>query len=241
MPLLPINTPAPRQKRDALDRIAQGVQIAQSLFQIPIAYQNYQQSSEKHAADQSLLPMQKDKMQADTELARAQAANLAGGGKPTAEQSKAATFAKRMEQAEQVFDGLVQGGFDRTSTKQGVRSLLPSALQSSELQQQEQAERNFINAVLRRESGAAISPKEFENAQKQYFPRAGDSPEVTAQKKANRAQAMQGIGAEAGEKALEKVPVVATPAPTAPGGAKPYGDADKEKRYQQWKASQGKK
>jgi len=50
----------------------------------------------------------------------------------------------------------------------------------------EQAERNFINAVLRRESGAAIAPSEFDSAAKQYFPQPGDSPEVLDQKAANR-------------------------------------------------------
>jgi len=34
----------------------------------------------------------------------------------------------------------------------------------------EQAKKNFVNAVLRLESGAVISPSEFTNADKQYFP-----------------------------------------------------------------------
>jgi hypothetical protein len=50
----------------------------------------------------------------------------------------------------------------------------------------DQAKRNFVNAVLRRESGAVISPSEFENAHVQYFPVPGDSEKVLAQKKANR-------------------------------------------------------
>jgi hypothetical protein len=38
------------------------------------------------------------------------------------------------------------------------------------MQSQKQAEQNFINAILRKESGAAISPSEYKNAEKQYFP-----------------------------------------------------------------------
>ncbi len=44
----------------------------------------------------------------------------------------------------------------------------------------EQAERNFVNAVLRRESGAAISPEEFVSAEKQYFAQRGDGDAVLA-------------------------------------------------------------
>lgn len=52
----------------------------------------------------------------------------------------------------------------------------------------EQAKRNFINAVLRKESGAAIAESEFESANKQYFPQIGDTPDVIAQKAATRKQ-----------------------------------------------------
>ena len=67
-----------------------------------------------------------------------------------------------------------------------LQSILPSAFQSSEFQQYDQAARNFINATLRRESGAVISPSEFQNAYEQYLPKPGDSPETLAQKKQNR-------------------------------------------------------
>lgn len=63
---------------------------------------------------------------------------------------------------------------------------LPNALKSSDRQQYEQAQRDFVNSVLRRESGAAIGKDEFDSASKQYFPQPGDSQEVVAQKSANR-------------------------------------------------------
>lgn len=56
-----------------------------------------------------------------------------------------------------------------------------------------QAKRNFINAVLRRESGAVISESEFENANQQYFPQPGDSEAVIAQKRKNREDAIAGF------------------------------------------------
>lgn len=51
-----------------------------------------------------------------------------------------------------------------------LQSNLPSFLQSAERQKFEQAKRNFVNAVLRNESGAVIADSEFKNADKQYFP-----------------------------------------------------------------------
>lgn len=57
---------------------------------------------------------------------------------------------------------------------------------SDEIKQYRQAQRNFINSVLRRESGAVISPTEFANAEKQYFPMPGDDEKTLAQKTQNR-------------------------------------------------------
>ena len=63
---------------------------------------------------------------------------------------------------------------------------VPYMFKSDEYKQIEQAQRDFINATLRRESGATIQPSEFENAQLQYFPQPGDTPEVVKQKQRNR-------------------------------------------------------
>ena len=90
--------------------------------------------------------------------------------------------------------------------------MLPARVQNEALKTQTQAERNFVNAVLRRESGAAISQAEFANAEQQYFPRAGDSAEQAAIKKANRMQVAAGLKAE-GAKALERIPYVQPPMP----------------------------
>jgi hypothetical protein len=79
-------------------------------------------------------------------------------------------------------------------------NVLPSALGGPNANQQraEQAQRNFINAILRQESGAAIGAGEFDNATKQYFPQPGDTKEVIAQKAANRRTAIAGLARSAG-------------------------------------------
>jgi hypothetical protein len=66
------------------------------------------------------------------------------------------------------------------------------------VQKANQAQRDFVNAVLRQESGAAIADTEFENAKKQYFPQPGDRPEVIAQKRKNRELVIQGFETNAG-------------------------------------------
>ena len=75
---------------------------------------------------------------------------------------------------------------------------MPDTMRSDEALSQDQAESNFINAVLRRESGAAISDTEFAKAEKQYFPRPGDGERTLAQKKANREQVLTSLKGEAG-------------------------------------------
>jgi hypothetical protein len=121
----------------------------------------------------------------------------AGAGKPLTEaQANAAGYGMRAAQAANILEGLQNKGvYTGSLIKQGVENLpgvggmLGMAanvlVASPEQQQVEQAQRNFVNAVLRRESGAAISPSEFESAKKQYFPQPGNPPEVIAQKLQN--------------------------------------------------------
>ncbi len=81
---------------------------------------------------------------------------------------------------------------------------------SSATQKAVQAQRDFINAVLRQESGASIAPSEFDNGVRQYFPQPGDKPSVLEQKRRNRETAIQGFKNIAGNAAYEAPPM--TPA-----------------------------
>lgn len=151
----------------------------------------------------------------------------AAAKEPKGDQFKVALYGKRMEQAEGVFNDLAKSGYDPTSAGSGVQRTtflgigLPDRLKGEDVKKQEQAERNFVNAVLRRESGAAISPSEFESAAKQYFPRGGDTADVLQQKSDNRALAIQGFKAEAGPawgKYTAKPSTTALPRGKSPGG-----------------------
>lgn len=147
-------------------------------------------------------------------------ASKAGGGKPLTEgQSKALLFGTRMKEANEILEGLATKGVDRPGYLKRAADAVPNvmggallqtganAMQSDEQQQVEQAQRDFLNAVLRRESGAVIAESEFENGRKQYFPAIGDSAAVKAQKKRNREVAMRGILEEVpdGESRVSKV------------------------------------
>ncbi len=62
-----------------------------------------------------------------------------------------------------------------------------------------QAKDDFIAAVLRKESGAAIGANERVDAEKQYIPQPGDKPAVLAQKKRAREAAFAGMQRAAGQ------------------------------------------
>jgi hypothetical protein len=135
------------------------------------------------------------------------------GAKMNDEQAKAAGFADRIREALPIIDKFGAAGTD--ITQKGIAAV-PGGnfLLSPEYQQLDQAKRNFVNSVLRRESGAVISDSEFSNADKQYFPQPGDGPEVLAQKKRNREDAITGMTRSAGP--AYKPP----PAPKDAGGWK---------------------
>ncbi len=112
--------------------------------------------------------------------------------RPTTDQNNAAGFFDRMSEAEKVLGdpASVAAATDYWGKKKGEAPFgIGNYLATPEYQQFDQAVRDFINAQLRKESGAAIAESEFESARKQYFPQPGDGEDVIAQKERNRATA----------------------------------------------------
>jgi hypothetical protein len=122
----------------------------------------------------------------------AKAQQLAAGGKPpTAAQTTASLYATRTAQADDTISKLADtivkmNSISYAGQVSAEANTVTHGMASSDIQQIRQAERNFVNAVLRRESGAAISQSEFDNAEKQYFPQPGDSAETLVLKNQNR-------------------------------------------------------
>lgn len=122
-----------------------------------------------------------------------------GQGRMTEAQTRDATFADRLKSANQVLANFDTQGSDFWQNVKNKAPLgLGSTLTSPEYQQFDQAKRDFINAVLRKESGAVIAETEFANAEKQYFPQPGDSEKVIEQKRRNRAEQVTGMARAAG-------------------------------------------
>ena len=136
---------------------------------------------------------------------------------PTEFQGKSAAFGARAEEADKVLTSLT-GKYSPSAINSKLSAentpliggILGAAANkfalSDEDQRAEQAQRDFINAVLRQESGAAIGESEFENARKQYFPQPGNGPGVIAQKARNRKLSIQGLKKNAGRAAFDAEP-----------------------------------
>jgi len=112
----------------------------------------------------------------------------------TAAQSSANGYANRVAEADVIISNLGKKFTDTLA----IGGLLPNRFQSADRQMYEQAKRNFITSVLRRESGAAISESEFVTAEKQYFPQSGDKPETLLQKESSRNTTINNLYREAG-------------------------------------------
>jgi hypothetical protein len=141
------------------------------------------------------------------------------GKAPTEFQGKSAAFGLRATEADKILSELDYSP-TAINSKASVASwpLIGGALGaatnkfalSESDQKAEQSQRDFINAVLRQESGAAIADSEFDNARKQYFPQPGDSDSVIAQKARTRQLSIQGLQSNAGRAAM-----TASPAPVS--------------------------
>lgn len=148
--------------------------------------------------------LQRDAIRSNIETDKAQRANIysqissrnnPSSKPPTQAQLQIAGYTDRLKQSNAVISKL-ENKFTGVGSYLG--KIVPTIFKSSERQQMEQAERNFINSVLRRESGAAISEGEFENARKQYFPQPGNDKAVLQQKAANRATVINSFTRESG-------------------------------------------
>lgn len=119
-----------------------------------------------------------------------------GGTRPLTEaQSKDAVYATRGEGALPIID---RYGDALTNFRESVSSNVPfvgNYAKSAEYQQAEQAGNEFLQAILRKDTGAAITSEEVTQYGSVYLPRPGDTPEVLAQKQASRLRALAAMKA----------------------------------------------
>lgn len=146
-----------------------------------------------------------------------------GAGALTEAQGNAVAYGMRMQQADQILKPLENAGLkDTGKIRSGVSgtlgatpligealargsdnifNTLPTILGGLNEDQQKtvQARVNFVTAILRKESGASISPTEFATAEKNYFPAPGDSNTIVKQKQEARDMAIKAMKIQAGK------------------------------------------
>lgn len=129
-------------------------------------------------------------------------------GKPLNEaQGSSVAYGIRMKEANSILEDLAKSGADKSAMGAGAPYGIGTAVNlltaSPEQQQVQQAKLNFITAILRKESGAAIGSEEFAKEDQKYFPQRGDSDAVLAQKKQARQTAIRTMEIQAGPGAKE--------------------------------------
>ena len=116
-------------------------------------------------------------------------------GKPMTEaQSKNIGFYKRSQDALKLFDPVADSLVDSFAA---LAEMDPTGvtryLQSDEYQQAQVLGKDFLAPILRKDTGAAVTPSEWVFYKAIYIPEVGDNPAKLAEKKAARARAVEAM------------------------------------------------
>ena len=178
--------------------------------------------------DQALLSGNKkdaEDLQKEIDAQVKKEAEGAGTKALSADQSNALNFSLRLIQNE---DFIKNNKYDATAFFD--QSYIPNRLTSDDKKAYDAAKNNWIAAALRKESGAAIGPDEYNKYDKQYFPQGGDGKTVIDQKQLMRNQLMLGMTAGIGPNSSDyldryqlKVSPVNNETPTPVSGKSPSG------------------
>lgn len=146
------------------------------------------------------------------------------GGNMTEGQSKDTVYVTRANGALPIID---QFGTALTNpverAVEGDQTGILRGMQTPEFQQAQQAGKEFLQAILRKDTGAAITAEEDAEYGVVYLPRPGDGPEVLEQKRVSRQRAVAAIEAGLPPQAIlasEQALLKSSPtAATVPGAA----------------------
>jgi hypothetical protein len=214
----PVVMPQPAASAPAPDPLVAAMQTRQAgLAAAPAAAPMPRQAGESpRAYDQRMAKAREEADKAAREAGNPQAKNEGQG--------LATGFGMRMKESNAILNAMEDRGITNTgvtrSVVSGVLGAIPAIGEkleektsaamnvlpswaggpSAEQQQVEQARRNFITAVLRKESGAVISPQEFMAEEKKYFPQLGDLEPVVRQKREAREIAIRAMDVQSGNK-----------------------------------------
>lgn len=170
----------------------------------PPSFDEYQTRDANRKASRTTIINQPDKILTPTEAAQlgvpyGTTRERAFGISPATEAQKiTGNYANRVEQANDIINELEPDIVKMGLLGQTYQKIAPNFMQTNTGQVFDQAKRNFINSVLRRESGAVISASEFSEGEKQYFPVPGDNASVLKNKRRNRESVVQNFIQSAG-------------------------------------------
>ena len=122
---------------------------------------------------------------------------------PTEAERRNAGFYTRAMQAAQNLDALEDKVKSMDLFEQGRLKYFPNILQPEDNQIYTSSSRQFTEARLRRDSGAAIPPHEYENDRLMYFPQPGDTKTTLDKKRQARMKVLTGLKVGAGRAAAE--------------------------------------
>jgi hypothetical protein len=127
-----------------------------------------------------------------------------GPGKLTEAQSKDAVYSTRAKGALEVLDPLAKELTDPMArmAENDPTGVVRGRAQSPDYQKARQAGLEFLQAILRKDTGAAITSQEQDEYGRVYLPMPGDSPEVQQQKKVSRLRAVAALEAGMAPQAL---------------------------------------
>jgi hypothetical protein len=133
------------------------------------------------------------------------AAGGAAGRPPTGTERQALAYYNRAQQAADTLTTPDAAGKTLEDSVSGIETSLANVpvignyLQTDAAQAYTQAQRAFTEARLRKESGARISPAEYEADRKTYFKQPGDGPALVEQKRLARETVLNGLANSAGK------------------------------------------
>jgi hypothetical protein len=119
---------------------------------------------------------------------------------PKEYQTKDATFAERMARSEITLRGVLGKDNEKYNPADWIRSKMPdwNLTNSAEWRNYQGAAREWIAAMLRKDTGAAVTETEWNLYFPTYFPQAGDGPNEQKLKMDRRVQAARGLRGSAG-------------------------------------------
>lgn len=133
------------------------------------------------------------------EKARAEAAAGGPAAKATEGAKAAEGFYKRAKNAHDAYGaGVAPRGVVADALTDVLPKTVVNKFASDERRNADTYAAEFVAATLRKESGAAISPAEFESQYGRYFPQPGDGPEQIAIKQQLRETALEAIRVQTG-------------------------------------------